>query len=64
VLAAIVLAFRYVSLGSILAIAMFPLGFRTEYGHAPVVLACFTLISVLIIGRHHKIFSVCFRERI
>ncbi|MBV8475319.1 MAG: glycerol-3-phosphate 1-O-acyltransferase PlsY [Acidobacteria bacterium] len=54
--AAIVLAFRYVSLGSILVIAMFPLlaWLLDGYGHAPVVLACFTLISVLIIGRHHQ----------
>jgi acyl phosphate:glycerol-3-phosphate acyltransferase len=53
---AVVVIFRYVSLGSIIAVAAFPLlvyGMRA-YGHhpLPLVLICFT--SLLIIAKHHE----------
>jgi acyl phosphate:glycerol-3-phosphate acyltransferase len=53
--AAIVLAFRYVSLGSILVVAMFPIlaWVLDGYGRVPVAIACFTMASVLIIAKHH-----------
>lgn len=53
---AIVLAFRYVSLGSILVVAVFPLlaWVLDGYGRAPVAMACFTIASVLIIAKHRE----------
>jgi glycerol-3-phosphate acyltransferase PlsY len=54
--AAIVLAFRYVSLGSVLVVALFPiLAWALDgYGRLPLALACFTVASVLIIAKHHE----------
>jgi glycerol-3-phosphate acyltransferase PlsY len=52
----LVLAFRYVSLGSIAAVAAFPniaLALR-EYGNAPIALALMALASVLIIVKHYS----------
>jgi glycerol-3-phosphate acyltransferase PlsY len=53
--AVIVLAFRYVSLASILVVAMFPLlaWMLDGYRRVPIAVACFTLASVLIIAKHH-----------
>jgi glycerol-3-phosphate acyltransferase PlsY len=53
--AAIVLAFRYVSLASILVMAMFPMlaWMLDGYGRVPIAIACFTIASVLIIAKHH-----------
>ena len=51
----LVIAFRYVSLGSIVAVASFPnlaLALR-EYGDAPVALVLMALASALIIIKHH-----------
>ncbi|HVO62276.1 MAG TPA: glycerol-3-phosphate 1-O-acyltransferase PlsY [Terriglobales bacterium] len=52
--AAIVLAFRYVSLGSIVAIAMLPLlaWVLDGYGGEPFAIACFATASILIIAKH------------
>jgi len=51
---AIVVAFRYVSLGSILVVALFPIlaCVLDGYGHEPTVIACFATASVLIIAKH------------
>ncbi len=52
----IVVVFRYVSLGSILVVALFPIlawildGYRRE----PFAIACFAAASVLIIAKHHS----------
>lgn len=53
--AAIVVAFRYVSLGSILVVALFPIlaWVLDGYGREPFVIACFATASVLIIAKHH-----------
>ena len=53
--AVIVLAFRYVSLASILVVAMFPMlaWMLDGYRRVPIAVACFTLASVLIIAKHH-----------
>jgi acyl phosphate:glycerol-3-phosphate acyltransferase len=53
---AAVLAFRRVSLGSIVAIALFPLfAWRLHgYGDMPVVLLLMASASVLIVARHHQ----------
>ena len=53
--AAIVVAFRYVSLGSILAVALFPIlaWILDGYGREPLAIACFAAASVLIIAKHH-----------
>jgi glycerol-3-phosphate acyltransferase PlsY len=51
----VVALFRYVSLGSILAVAAFPLlvyGMHA-YGNAPMALALMAATSLLIIARHH-----------
>jgi glycerol-3-phosphate acyltransferase PlsY len=51
----LVLVFRYVSLGSIAAVAAFPniaLALH-EYGNAPLALALMSLASVLIVAKHH-----------
>jgi glycerol-3-phosphate acyltransferase PlsY len=50
-----VLAFRYISLGSIVAVALFPLlaWALNDYLHTPVVLGVMAAASVLIIAKHH-----------
>jgi glycerol-3-phosphate acyltransferase PlsY len=50
-----VLAFRYISLGSVLAVALFPLlaWALHDYLHTPVVLGFMAGASVLIIAKHH-----------
>ncbi len=50
-----VLAFRYISLGSMVAVALFPLlaWALNDYLHTPVVLGFMAAASVLIIARHH-----------
>jgi glycerol-3-phosphate acyltransferase PlsY len=53
---AVVAIFRYVSLGSIVAVASFPLlvyGMH-EYGNAPMALALMAVTSLLIIVKHHE----------
>lgn len=54
VFAAIVLAFRYVSLGSIIAVTMFPVlaWILDGYGHEPFAIACFAAASVVIVAKH------------
>jgi glycerol-3-phosphate acyltransferase PlsY len=56
VFVAVVFIFRYVSLGSILAVASFPLFAYTMhgYGNAPMALALMVSTSLLIIGKHHE----------
>jgi glycerol-3-phosphate acyltransferase PlsY len=51
----LVLVFRYVSLGSIAAVAAFPniALFLHEYGNSPRALALMSLASVLIVVKHH-----------
>ena len=51
----LVLVFRYVSLGSIAAVAAFPnlTLLLHEYGNAPMALALISLASVLIVVKHH-----------
>jgi glycerol-3-phosphate acyltransferase PlsY len=51
----VVAAFRYVSLGSILAVAAVPfLAWALDgYRDNPVVLACMTAASFLVIAKHH-----------
>src|SRR5712692_11297865 len=53
---AVVLVFRRVSLGSILAIAFFPLlaWLLHDYSDAPLVLLLMAVAAVLIIARHHQ----------
>ena len=53
---AIVLTFRYVSLGSIVAVALFPLlaWFLDGYGSMPLMLALMAIASVLIVVKHHE----------
>ncbi len=53
---AVVLVFRRVSLGSILAVALFPLlaCLLHDYGETPQVLVSMGVASVLIIARHHQ----------
>ena len=52
----VVLAFRYVSLGSIVAVALFPVlaGLLHDYADAPQVLGFMAIASLLIIARHHQ----------
>ena len=53
----VVIIFRFVSLGSILAVASFPLLFlygMPKHGDAPLALALLAIASILIIFRHHK----------
>jgi acyl phosphate:glycerol-3-phosphate acyltransferase len=53
---AVVLVFRRVSLGSILAVALFPLlaWLLHDYGDAPPMLFMMAVASVLILARHHQ----------
>jgi glycerol-3-phosphate acyltransferase PlsY len=53
---AAVLLLRYVSLGSIAAVALFPLlvWLLHEYGGAPSSLAIMSLVSLVIVARHHE----------
>jgi len=52
----LVLTFRYVSLGSIAAVALFPLLalLLGEYGNSPVALGLMALTSLLIVAKHHE----------
>ncbi len=52
----VVLAFRYVSLGSIVAVALFPVlaWLLRDYADAPQVLGFMAIASLLIIARHHQ----------
>ncbi len=52
----VVLVFRYVSLGSIIAVAAFPIlaWLLHEYGNAWLALAFMSLASLLIVARHHQ----------
>jgi acyl phosphate:glycerol-3-phosphate acyltransferase len=52
----VVVIFRYVSLGSILAVASFPfLVFEVyAWAHAPILLAMITVTSLLIVVKHHE----------
>lgn len=51
----IVIIFRFVSLGSIIAVACFPLAVYVlhEYGNSPLALMFMSTTSLLIISRHH-----------
>ena len=51
----LVALFRYVSLGSIVATALFPVAvyFFTDYSHYPTAIVLISLCSVLIIVKHH-----------
>ena len=53
---AVVLVFRHVSLGSIMAVAFFPLlaWVLHDYGYEPQVLVLIAIASVLIIAKHHQ----------
>jgi glycerol-3-phosphate acyltransferase PlsY len=53
---AVVLTLRYVSLGSIVAVALLPLlaWFLDGYGSTPMTLALMAIASVLIIAMHHE----------
>lgn len=53
---AVVLVFRRVSLGSILAVGLFPLiaWLLHDYGEAPQMLALMAVASVLIVAKHHQ----------
>lgn len=52
----VVLLFRYISLGSILAVAAFPLlaWLLHEYGNAQLAIAFMSLTSLLIVVKHHE----------
>jgi glycerol-3-phosphate acyltransferase PlsY len=56
VFVAVVVAFRYVSLGSIVAVALFPLlaWLLHDYADAPQVLGFMAIASLLIIARHYQ----------
>jgi acyl phosphate:glycerol-3-phosphate acyltransferase len=56
IFAGVVLAFRYVSLGSMVAVALFPVfaWILRCYGDMPLMLALMTSASLLIIARHHQ----------
>jgi glycerol-3-phosphate acyltransferase PlsY len=53
---AVVLLFRYISLGSVLAVGVFPLlvWFTHQFGVSPGALATIAMASLLIIARHHQ----------
>jgi glycerol-3-phosphate acyltransferase PlsY len=52
----LLLAFRYVSLASMVGVALFPIlaGFLDGYRHTPSVLVLMAAAAVLIIARHHE----------
>jgi glycerol-3-phosphate acyltransferase PlsY len=52
----VVLLFRYVSLGSIVAVAAFPVlvRLRHDYGDSPLALFYMSMASLLIVVRHHQ----------
>lgn len=51
----VVLAFRYVSLGSIVTVALFPvIAWLLKYDNTPVMLGLISAASLLIIGKHHE----------
>jgi acyl phosphate:glycerol-3-phosphate acyltransferase len=52
----VVLVYRYVSLGSIVAVALFPVivWLKHNYGHSWLALTFMSLASVLIIAKHHQ----------
>jgi glycerol-3-phosphate acyltransferase PlsY len=56
IFAVVVLLFRYVSLGSILSVAAFPLlvWILHEYGNSRMALIFMCMASLLIIVRHHE----------
>jgi acyl phosphate:glycerol-3-phosphate acyltransferase len=56
VFAATAFAFRYVSLASITAVALFPVlaSFLDGYRNRPRMLACMALASILIVAKHHE----------
>jgi glycerol-3-phosphate acyltransferase PlsY len=56
IFAAVVLAFRYVSLGSIVAVAVFPVvvWLLHGYGQTPTVLGLMATASILIVAKHHE----------
>jgi glycerol-3-phosphate acyltransferase PlsY len=56
IFAGVVILFRYVSLGSMVAVAAFPLLVYQmhEYGSSPITLAFVAATSLLIIARHHQ----------
>ena len=56
VFVAVVLVFRYVSLGSIVAVALFPVlaWLLHDYDGSPQILALMAIASVLIIAKHHQ----------
>jgi glycerol-3-phosphate acyltransferase PlsY len=56
VFAAVLIVFRYVSLGSIVAVAMFPLiaWLLRDYGEEPLVLALMGAACVLVVLSHHQ----------
>src|SRR5262249_21860066 len=56
VFVAVVAAFRYVSLGSIVAVSLFPLlaWMLRDYGGAPQVLGFAAITSLLIVAKHHQ----------
>jgi acyl phosphate:glycerol-3-phosphate acyltransferase len=53
---AVVVAFRYISLGSIVAVALFPVlaWLLHDYAHTPQVLGFMAIASLLIIARHRQ----------
>jgi glycerol-3-phosphate acyltransferase PlsY len=55
VFVAVVLLFRYISLGSMVAVALFPLlaWLLDGYSHSPV-LGFMAMVSILIIAKHHR----------
>ena len=56
VFAVVVFAFRYISLGSISAVALFPVlaWLLDDYSGHPGMLACMAAASVLIVAKHHE----------
>jgi glycerol-3-phosphate acyltransferase PlsY len=52
----LVLLFRYISLGSIISVALFPIltWLLREYGNAPLALLFMSLASLLIIVKHRQ----------
>lgn len=52
----VVLVFRYISLGSIISVALFPVltWLMHEYGNSGLAIVFMSLASLLIIGKHHQ----------